>query len=96
MSERQVRWKKKVRKRVREALFSVVKGETGLCRFVCRTGKLLICPGRAQEEGEMAEQREGGRNKRNAGTRLRGDGQSLHEEKEEVSGTDGVQDSRSE
>lgn len=42
----------------KSALFSVVKGRTGLCRIFCRTGSLLICLGRGKEEGDMAEQRE--------------------------------------
>lgn len=50
-----------MRKRVREALFSVVKGETGPCKFFCRTERLLICPGRGRGREEMADQREGGR-----------------------------------
>lgn len=44
------REKMKVRKRVREALFSVVKGRTCLCRVFGRTGGVLICPGRGREE----------------------------------------------
>ena len=55
VSEREERGKRKVRKKVREALFSVVKGGTGLCRVFCRTGRLLICRGRGREEGETAE-----------------------------------------
>lgn len=37
-----------MRQRVREALFSVVKGGTGLCTFFCRTGRLLICLGKGR------------------------------------------------
>lgn len=83
-----------MRKRVREPLFSVVKGRTGLCRFFCRTGRLLICPGWGREGGEMAEQRTGGKKKRNAGTRGRRDGASTRREKDKkVGGTDAVLDS---
>ncbi len=55
MSEREERGNRKVRQRVREALFSVVKGGTGLCRFFCRTGGLLICRGKGRKEEKMAE-----------------------------------------
>lgn len=76
-------------------MFSVVKGGTGLCRVFCRTGRLLICLGKGREEGKwMSEGRELGR-KKNAGTRGRRDGRSIHRGKEkEVGGTDGGQDSR--
>ncbi len=66
-----------MRKRVREALFSAVKGGTGPCKFFCRTVRLFIYPGRGRERGEMADQREEGRSK-NAGTWGRRDRESLH------------------
>lgn len=53
----------------REALFRVVKGGTGLSRFFSRTGKLLIFLGRGRVERMR---------KKNAGTRRRRDGRSLH------------------
>lgn len=69
----------------REALFSVVKGGTGLSRFFCRTGKLLIFLGRGRVERER---------KKNAGTGGRRDERSRHKQQnEELGGTDGVQDS---
>lgn len=58
VSERERR-RRKVRKKVREAVFSVVKGGAGLRRFLCRTGTQLICQGRGRERGDVAEQREG-------------------------------------
>lgn len=48
------RGRKVKRKHEKEALFSAVKGGTGLSKFFCRTGKLLIflCRGRAERGRE--------------------------------------------